>query len=59
MVSKRAKLNNPRAAAQILNRFLADTLPDLKIAAQRLERLTSDIRCSFQIFTHGYLVEQV
>ena len=44
MVFKRAKLNNPQAAAQIKNRSLADILPDLKIASQRLESFMSDIR---------------
>ena len=43
MVSKRAKLNDPQAAAQFKNRSLADTLPDMKIASQRLESLISDI----------------
>ena len=44
MVSKRAKLNDPEAASQIKNRSLADTLPDLKIASQRLESLINDSR---------------
>ena len=36
MVSKRAKLNDPLTASQTKN-TLPDTLPDLKIASQRLE----------------------
>ena len=51
MVSKRAKLNDPQAAAQIKNRSLADTLPDLKTASQRPENLISDIR-------HYYMVDE-
>ena len=42
MVSKRAKFNDPQATAQIKNRPLADTLPDLKTASRRLESVISD-----------------
>ena len=44
MVSKRAKLNDPQAAAQVKNRSLADKLQDLKIAFQRLDSLINNIR---------------
>ena len=44
MVCKRAKLNDPQAGSQMKNRSLTDTLPDLKIASQRLENLIIDIR---------------
>ena len=37
-------LNNPQAGSQIENRSLADTLPDLKIASQRLESLIINLR---------------
>ena len=43
MVSKCVKLNDPQAASQLKNRSLADTLPDLKIASQRLKSIISDI----------------
>ena len=44
MVSKRAKLNDLQAVAQIKNSSLADKLIDLKIASQRLESIIIDIR---------------
>ena len=36
MISKRAELNDPQASVQIKNLFLADALPDLTIAAQKI-----------------------
>ena len=43
-VSKRAKLNDPQAASQIKTApWLTDTIPDLKVVSQRLERLICDV----------------